>query len=204
MQKTLTSLAAGLLLAALGTGAQAATNLITDGDFELPVVATNSFETYTNLGGYSATLWGSDSTSGTHKIVDVGGDQSMQFGGGDSAYTAFSVGAAGTYDLSFDYNGSGFWALYDLGTSSYVSPGPLVQFSGSGLGAASFALTANNSYKLYFGTVGAGLPGLAAGMQLDDVSVTQAVTPVPEPESYAMLIAGLGVLGFIGRRRNAR
>jgi hypothetical protein len=25
--------------------------------------------------------------------------------------------------------------------------------------------------------------------------------PVPEPETYAMLLAGLGALGFVGRRR---
>lgn len=202
MQKTLTSIAAALLLAALGTGAQAQ-NLITNGDFEMSAVATDSFETYTNLGGYVATLWGSDSTSGTHKIVDVAGDQSMAFGGGDSAYTSFSVGSAGTYDLSFDYVGSGFWALYDLGTSSYVSPGPLVQFSGAGTGTASFALTASNSYKLYFGSLGAGLPGLTTGVAIDDVSV-MAAAPVPEPESYAMLVAGLGVLGLMTRRRQQR
>ena len=29
-----------------------------------------------------------------------------------------------------------------------------------------------------------------------------SVTPVPEPESYAMLLAGLGVMGAIARRRN--
>ncbi|WP_296509198.1 FxDxF family PEP-CTERM protein [Rhodoferax sp.] len=28
------------------------------------------------------------------------------------------------------------------------------------------------------------------------------VTPVPEPETYAMLLAGLGVMGAIARRRN--
>ena len=28
-------------------------------------------------------------------------------------------------------------------------------------------------------------------------------TPVPEPETYAMLLAGLGALGFLARRRNA-
>jgi hypothetical protein len=28
--------------------------------------------------------------------------------------------------------------------------------------------------------------------------------PVPEPESYAMLLAGLGALGFMGRRRKAK
>jgi hypothetical protein len=28
------------------------------------------------------------------------------------------------------------------------------------------------------------------------------VTAVPEPESYAMLLAGLGLMGAIARRRN--
>jgi hypothetical protein len=35
------------------------------------------------------------------------------------------------------------------------------------------------------------------GALLDNV----AVTSVPEPESYAMFMAGLGVMGFIARRR---
>jgi hypothetical protein len=30
------------------------------------------------------------------------------------------------------------------------------------------------------------------------------VTPVPEPETYAMLLAGLGLLGFVARRRRQR
>jgi hypothetical protein len=34
---------------------------------------------------------------------------------------------------------------------------------------------------------------------LDAVKVN--VSPVPEPESYAMLLAGLGLLGFMARRR---
>jgi hypothetical protein len=200
MNKTLISLAAGLLLTALGTGAHAQ-NLITNGDFEAPVVATDSFDTFNNLGGYAATLWGSDSTSGTHKIVDVAGNQSMQFGAGDSAYSAFGTTAAGAYDLGFDFSGSGFWALYNIDTASYVTHGPLVQLSGMGHATASLTLGASSNYRLYFGSLGSGLPGLASGMTLDNVSVTQAVTPVPEPEGYAMMVAGLGVLGFIGRRR---
>jgi hypothetical protein len=31
-----------------------------------------------------------------------------------------------------------------------------------------------------------------------------AVTAVPEPETYAMLIAGLGFLGFMARRRKQK
>ena len=34
-----------------------------------------------------------------------------------------------------------------------------------------------------------------------DWGVVDNVTAVPEPETYAMLIAGLGLLGFAARRR---
>ncbi len=202
MHKTLTSIAAALLLAALGTGAQAQ-NLITNGDFELSTVATDSFETYSNLGGYTATLWGSDSTSGTHKIVDVAGNQFMQFGGGDSASTAFGVGTGGAYTLSFDYEGSGFWALYNSDTSSYVSTGPLVQINGMGTDNTALTLSNSTNYKLFFGSVGAGLPGMVTGLQLDNVSVT-AVTPVPAPGAYALVVAGRAVRAFISPPRQQR
>lgn len=201
MQKTLTSIAATLLLAALGSGAQAQ-NLITNGDFELSPVATNSFATYANLGGYSATLWGSDSSSGTHKIVDIAGNQFMQFRGGDSAYTAFSIATSGDYQLSFDFDGSGFFAIYNQTLSSYITPEPLI-LDGQGTESGVLAATGGMSYKLYFGAIGAGLPGYAGSLNLDNVSLT-AVSPVPEAESYAMLLAGLSVLGFMGRRRKLR
>lgn len=34
-------------------------------------------------------------------------------------------------------------------------------------------------------------------------SLSLKVTPVPEPETYAMLLAGLGLVGFMARRRKA-
>ncbi len=54
--------------------------------------------------------------------------------------------------------------------------------------------------------------GLAAGastyFSLEEAPATVAlvtgsnVTPVPEPESYAMMLAGLGLFGFVSRRKN--
>lgn len=38
-------------------------------------------------------------------------------------------------------------------------------------------------------------------MQLGIDNVSLSVTPVPEPDTYAMLLSGLGLMGFVARRR---
>ena len=55
-------------------------------------------------------------------------------------------------------------------------------------------LSAGN-YTLAFGT------GLGS-LKVDDVQIS--VTAVPEPETYAMMLAGLGLMGTIVRRRKAK
>ena len=43
---------------------------------------------------------------------------------------------------------------------------------------------------------------LIGGIAYDDLVVTPTtITPVPEPETYALFMAGLGLMGFIARRR---
>jgi hypothetical protein len=42
--------------------------------------------------------------------------------------------------------------------------------------------------------------GTTDGFSLMNVSLT-GVSPVPEPQTYAMMLAGLGLLGFRLRRR---
>jgi len=59
-----------------------------------------------------------------------------------------------------------------------------------------------------FKTINASGLSLAAGTKLDYSQLytngTITVTAVPEPESYALMLAGLGAIGFLARRRRAQ
>jgi PEP-CTERM motif-containing protein len=48
-----------------------------------------------------------------------------------------------------------------------------------------------------------GFRGISGGLFLGDTGLTY-VSPVPEPEIYAMLGVGLGLLGWVGRRKRAQ
>jgi hypothetical protein len=52
------------------------------------------------------------------------------------------------------------------------------------------------------GTYYLNVSGIATGSQGGLYNGAISVAAVPEPETYAMLLAGLGVMGFIARRRN--
>lgn len=60
----------------------------------------------------------------------------------------------------------------------------------------SSVLAAPGSYTLRFASV-----ANEGQLQLGIDNVSLSVTPVPEPESYAMFLAGLGLMGLIARRR---
>ena len=49
-------------------------------------------------------------------------------------------------------------------------------------------------------TQGTALNNTSGNWRFDNVTIT-GVAPVPEPESYALMIGGLGLLGYIARRR---
>ena len=57
-------------------------------------------------------------------------------------------------------------------------------------------LAAGGSYTLRFSSV-----TNEGQMQLGIDNVSLSVTPVPEPDTYAMLLSGLGLMGFVARRR---
>ena len=132
-----------------------------------------------------------DFVPGNGSYVDLDGTTSS------SGLLSNNVNLVGgtTYTLSFDLAGSqrgsaetvnvnfgSTNASYSLNSADPFSPLTL-----------NFTPGSNGSYSFSYLNVG----GDDVGALLDNVSVS----PVPEPEIYAMLLAGLGLMGVMARRR---
>lgn len=129
--------------------------------------------------------------------------------GANFAMTAGSFFDTYSFSLSGNYNvtsgavttfGNIVGAAYNL--YSFGADGVMGTADDVGLGAWTFGSTpATHTVALgsgqYFYTVTGGNFGPAAY----SLSSTIVAAPVPEPETYAMLAAGLGIIGFVASRR---
>ena len=109
----------------------------------------------------------------------------------DAASTVTAVAVANNNPSVLNLIG-GTFALFS--SADAVNPILLASFSGStGSDSASVALDAGDYYYRVF--------GLATGTSGGYYSLSSQVTAVPEPETYALLLGGLGVIGFMAARR---
>lgn len=129
-----------------------------------------------------------------------------------SANSSFVKYFAITPDLTDDLmiSVSGTNAQYSALSFSFLGGGPVFTAAlSNGNWVAAFddyfnnslSLTGGTAYTLKIeGTTRAAIPGTFGIVSINTLGGT--VTPVPEPESYAMLLAGLGLMGTIARRRS--
>lgn len=142
------------------------------------------------------------------------GDLSLLGNAGYGKSVSFSGGViADQFDFSISSGDNTFGAV--ISKLSIFSNQLLTSFSGtlSGPGGFSQVLSlgavsippATIQSVTYNGILDTGNYSLAvAGTSVGDgtYQVSLLATPVPEPESIAMLLAGLGLMGAIARRRN--
>jgi len=146
----------------------------------------------------------------TPQVLDLG-DGSAYFGdtfnannNGNTFADRFTFTISDTTGASLNALASSFGGVALTGLSLYNSTGDLVPSSGTWLQTNNYDLwtltgtnlSAGNYYLQVSGNLTSDNPASFSG------SVALAA-PVPEPETYGMMLAGLGVLGFLARRRKA-
>lgn len=189
--------AAALVGMASGTWAAPA---VPNGSFESYGVDYGSSELLNSLQGPTYPFIGGWSANGTAtSIVDAGA--SLLPAGNGTQYVTFSsstqeiyqnIGgfvAGQSYRVSYwATGGPGYWWIQESNTDGAIAAdGTWKQYS------FTFSATGYDQH-LWFGSTG------SSALSLDNITVSA----VPEPETYALMLLGLGAVGFAGRRRKSR
>ena len=133
----------------------------------------------------------------------------------ETAPTADSVDTLYVVNLSFDLTGfdaatasfSGRWAADNQGyvtlnggSSFGQTPLTVGHQSWTSFSASSGFVDGVNTLSFYVTNLGYSGTN-PTGIRVEFASSNVSVTPIPEPEIYAMMGIGLGLLGWVGRRR---
>lgn len=109
----------------------------------------------------------------------------MMLAGTDNDYSVTQSGSGEQFDVYFRFSDADPYA-----TSIQC---PLGSTTGCFSTASNASMSLTADYKL--------LPGVLHAYKVSAADLAGYIAPVPEPESWAMLLAGLGLLGFAARRR---
>jgi hypothetical protein len=111
------------------------------------------------------------------------------------------VNQTGTHTPNLAFNGESFNPKGDSAAfieTNYFGTAGLFAGNARGTDADLFFISAS-SYEPFDSATINRLMGVAS---FDGSAISFTVPAVPEPETYAMLLAGLGIVGFMARRRN--
>jgi len=212
------SLRALALCASLLAATAAHANLLSNGSFELGGFVNQGNDTMSLAAGSTVitgwtvvtdtTAWigptnpfGLTASDGSF-FLDLTNYQTGAPFAGMSQVIATTPGA--TYSLSFDLGGSTFWGRPDAITASAAGTSATFTTPLTGTNndwqhvSMQFTATSGSTTVLLQGVTGLKYIGL------DNASVDLVSAPVPEPGTWALMLAGLGVVGAIARRRTGR
>lgn len=127
------------------------------------------------------------------------------------AWVGFGIasgGVPGSADFTFDPSAAYLNALLTVSGATLFGTGQ-VTFSNVQLDGTAF--TASGSNWVYTGPVADAVHHITFNYSLPTGNFAQytatavmTAAPIPEPETYAMMLAGLGALGFVARRRQGK
>lgn len=175
-------------------------------------VFTEDFEGYGAVSGYVNIPIGSlgslsDWTVGFDSVDVINGAYGAISGnsidlngnGPGSITRSFATIVGATYTLDYQYNSNGVAAPFAITFGTVSSSNLLGSPQGTVLAAPTLSFVGDGTTQtVSFAAIGGG----ASGAVIDNVVVN--VTPVPEATEAAMLLAGLGVIAFMVRRRSAK
>lgn len=154
-----------------------------------PVPATSSSTPLSSFGFTASLTNGAVVNGGTLYIKMFTADDAYAHKGYNDSFTVYADGVSiGTYDalaMMADNNPG----VTDPDAQLAYGISPWVSFSVAA-GTQQLALTFNNMYD-------------GAASNAPQFAIDFAAAPVPEADSVAMMMAGLGVLGMVARRRRA-
>jgi len=192
-----------LAFTALPTLANAA-NLIANGSFEQDSQAAGTWGIYADLTGWTGVnnielrnnVAGQASDGVNFVELDTDSNNSM------FQEVATVIGA--TYYLTFDYSGRTGVPSESNPIDAFWNGTSLTHIFSSGIGeignhwtTVGFYVVGTGNDRLSFSASGI---SDSYGGSLDNVTLIAAV---PEPETYAMMLAGLGLMGFVASRRKS-